>query len=302
MNHKYLIVIGGPTASGKTKVAINIAEHFNTAVLSADSRQFYREMNIGTAKPSDDELKTVTHHFINSLSIHDEYSVGDFEKDAIRLLEEIFSDKDVAVMAGGSGLFIKAVCEGLDEFPEVPAEINQQLEKEFAEHGLAFLQNELKEKDPDYYQQVDLSNHQRLLRALSVCRASGQPFSSFRSNNKVHRQFIPIYILLEWEREQLYERINLRVDQMMEMGQLTEAKSLFPYRHLNALQTVGYQELFDHFEGKMTLEEAVIMIKQNSRRYAKRQMTWFRRDKHWRSFSPSETTEMIDYIEEKMGN
>lgn len=302
MNHKYLIIIGGPTASGKTKVAIDIAKHFDTVVLSADSRQFYREMNIGTAKPNAAELEAVTHHFINSLSIHDDYSVGDFEKDATRLLSDVFTKKDVAVLVGGSGLFIKAVCESLDEFPDVPAAINQQLAVEFAEGGLTFLQNELKEKDPDYYQEVDLNNHHRLLRALSVCRASGQPFSSFRSKNKVQRPFTPIYILLDWDRAQLYERINLRVDEMMEMGQLAEAKTLFPLRHLNALQTVGYQELFDHFEGKISLEEAVNLIKQNSRRYAKRQMTWFRRDKHWHSFHPSEPNAMIELIEEKTGN
>lgn len=301
MNHKYLIIIGGPTASGKTKVAIDMAKHFNTVILSADSRQFYREMNIGTAKPNAEELEVVTHHFINSMSIQDEYSVGDFEKEAIRLLDDIFSEKNVAVMAGGSGLFIKAVCEGLDEFPDVPAAINQQLAAEFAEGGLTFLQNELKEKDPNYYQEVDLSNHHRLLRALSVCRASGQPFSSFRSKNKAQRSFIPIYILLAWERERLYQRINLRVDKMMEMGQLAEARSLIPYKDLNALQTVGYQELFDHFAGKITLEEAVNLIKQNSRRYAKRQMTWFRRDGHWHSFHPSETAAIIELIEKKMG-
>ncbi len=297
MNKKYLIVIGGPTASGKTRVAMDVARHFNTCILSADSRQFYREMNIGTAKPTAAELREAPHHFIDSLSIQDTYSVGDYERDAINLLQALFDQNQVVVLTGGSGLFIKAVCEGLDNFPEVPPEIMQQLEADFAAGGLAFLQKELQERDPAYYAEVDLQNPQRLLRALSVCRVSGQPFSSFRSQRKARRFFTPIYILLDWEREKLYERINLRVDYMMENGQLEEARTLFPLRHLNALQTVGYQELFDHFAGKTTLEEAVNMIKQNTRRYAKRQMTWFRRDDHWNHFSATGVAPIIEFIQ-----
>ena len=300
MDNQYLIVIGGPTASGKTKVAIEIANHFGTSIISADSRQFYREMNIGTAKPDKKELAAAPHHFINSLSIFDDYNVGEFEKDTIHLLSKLFSQKNKIVMAGGSGLFIKAVCEGLDEFPNVPVTVKQKLAEEFVKKGLTFLQEELREKDPVYYEEVDLNNHHRLLRALSVCRVSGQPFSSFRTKNKFIRSFTPIYILLNWEREQLYDRINRRVDEMMKMGQLEEAKKLFPHKHLTALQTVGYQELFDYIAGKQSIEEAVRLIKQNTRRYAKRQLTWFRRDDHWKKFHPTKTSLIVEYIENKM--
>ena len=299
MGKKYLIIIGGPTASGKTAIAIEVAKYFDTEIISADSRQFYREMNIGTAKPTKEELSARPHHFINSLPIEVEYSVGDFEKDALALMEQLYQKHDYLVMAGGSGLFIKAVCEGLDEFPEVPLVVKQALEEDYKQYGIAFLQEELKESDPVYFAQADVNNPYRLLRALSVTRASGRPFSSFRSNTKASRAFVPIYIQLDWEREVLYRRINERVDQMMAQGLLAETKELFPKKQLNALQTVGYQELFDFFDGKKTLEEAVEMIKQNSRRYAKRQMTWFRRDDHWARFHPTELAAIIDFIKRK---
>lgn len=297
---KHLIVIGGATATGKTAVGIQVAKHFNTEILSADSRQFYREMSIGTAKPTAEELAQVPHHFINSLSIHKEYSVGDFEADALDLLKKCFENHDVLVLVGGSGLFIRALCEGLDEFPAVAPTIIQALEKELAAHGTTALQAELKRLDPDYFKEVDINNPHRLIRALSVCRASGKPFSSFRTQRKKQRFFTPIYIRLEVERAMLYERINRRVDEMIKQGLLEEAQQLYPHKHLNALQTVGYQELFSYFDGKCTLEEAVEKIKQNSRRYAKRQSTWFRKDPYWQAFDPGRIADILDFLSNKI--
>lgn len=300
LNQKHLIVIGGATASGKTATAIAVAKHFGTVILSADSRQFYREMSIGTAKPDELELSQVEHYFINSISVHDEYTVGDFEKQAMSLLARLFDVHDVCVLVGGSGLFIRALCEGLDEFPDVPKSIVERLEEEFQKDGIAALQSSLKHADPKYYEQVDLYNPQRLIRALSVIRATGLPFSSFRTQTKKERFFEPVYILLEHERTALYNRINQRVDEMMRSGLLEEARRLFPLRRLNALQTVGYQELFDHFDGKCSLEEAVEKIKQNSRRYAKRQITWFRKAEHWKAFHPEEFEDIVAYLDSKM--
>ena len=297
---KYLIVIGGPTASGKTDIAIRLAKFFQTEIISADSRQFYREMNIGTAKPTDEELAEVPHHFINNLSIRYDYSVGDYEKDVMEKLNELFQEKNIVVMVGGSGLFIKSVCEGLDDFPEIPDKIKEELEEDYKMFGIGFLQNELRESDPDYFYEVDLHNPRRLMRALLVCRTSGQPYSSFKTKEKAERPFEPIYVMLNWDREELYERINERVDKMMEAGLLEEAKKLHPQKDLNALQTVGYQELFDHFEGNSTLEEAVEMIKQNSRRYAKRQTTWFKKNTQYSRFHPNEIKDIAEFVKVKM--
>lgn len=269
--------MGGPTASGKTGLGIRLARHFNTEILSADSRQFYREMNIGTAKPTSEELAQAKHHFIDNLSVHDAYSVGDYEREAVFLLEKLYKKNDVAIMVGGSGFFIRAVCEGLDDFPDVPAHIREELNQLFENEGIVPLQNELKQRDPEYYAQMDTQNPKRLLRALEVCRATGQSFSHFHNKEKTPREFVPIYIGVDWEREALYERINSRVDMMIEAGLEQEAQELYPLRHLTALQTVGYQEWFDFFDGKIDREEAIRLIKRNSRRYAKRQMTWFRK-------------------------
>lgn len=294
---KVLIVIGGPTASGKTEIAIRLARHFGTEIVSCDSRQFFREMTIGTAKPSQEELKQAPHHFINSLSIEDAYSVGDYERDVLFLLEKLFSRKDVVIMAGGSGLYQKAVTEGLDEFPEVPTGIRQKIEKQYEEKGLESLQSRLKEVDPEYYLEVDLQNPHRLIRALAVYEASGQAFSAFRKNTAGQRSFFTLYLELSWDRALLYERINKRVDLMMQNGLLEEARTLYPRKALTPLQTVGYQELFDYFDGKIKLEEAVELIKRNSRRYAKRQMTWSRRDGHWKHFAPSEWEHLLEYVQ-----
>lgn len=287
---KKLIIIGGPTASGKTDCAIQLAQHFGTEILSADSRQFYKEMSIGTAKPQLSDLAKAKHHFIGNLSIHDAYSVGDFERDALAVLETIFETHDTAIMVGGTGLYIRAVCEGLDEFPDVPLSIRDEFEAIFKNEGIEPLQKLLQEVDYEYFTQVDIHNPIRLIRALSVWKASGQPFSSFRSGNKVERNFTPIYIALDLPREVLYDRINRRVDLMMAEGLLEEAKSLHPFKHLNALQTVGYTELFAHFDGEMTLDEAVDKIKQHTRNYAKRQMTWFRKNDFWQRVDPQEFT------------
>jgi tRNA dimethylallyltransferase len=297
---KYLIVIGGATATGKTSLSIQLAQYFQTEILSCDSRQFYREMTIGTAKPDAVELHAASHHFIDYLSIEQDYTVGDFERDALILLEKLFQEKDVLIMVGGSGLFIRALCQGLNEFPEVPNSIREELNNLFEREGIEALQNELKQSDREYYEEVDLQNPVRLIRALGVCRVSGQPFSDFRKQKQKTRFFTPIYVLAEMDREVLYDKINRRVDLMLKKGLVEEAKSLFPHRHLNALQTVGYQEFFEYFEGLISLEEAIELVKRNSRRYAKRQMTWFRKDGFWKGFSSSEVDSVIDYIKSQM--
>jgi tRNA dimethylallyltransferase len=242
-------------------------------------------------------LQAVPHHFINSLSIEQAYSVGDFERDALALLARLYQKHQIVILAGGSSLYIKALCEGLDEFPEVPDPIRAGVEKLYQHEGIAALQQELALVDPVYYEQVDRANPQRLIRAISVYRASGHSFSSFRAQQAEPRFFIPIYLWLELPREDLYQRINRRVDQMLSSGLEAEARSLYPQRHLNALQTVGYQELFDYFAGNISREEAIELIKRNSRRYAKRQGTWMRRDGFWKTFSPDQFEEIIQYLE-----
>lgn len=294
----YLIVIGGPTASGKTELSLRLAEHFQTEILSCDSRQFYREMTIGTAKPTPAELARAPHHFINSLSIETEYTVADYEQDAIKLLNKLYHKHQVVIMVGGSGLFINAVTEGLNEFPTVPPEVKEELEKFYQNYGLEGLQEELKQCDPNYYAQVDIRNSRRLLRALEICRATNQPFSYFRDRPRPQRNFQPIYIHLEWERPKLYARINQRVDLMIKDGLETEARRLFPLQHLKSLQTVGYQEFFRYFTAEISKDEAIELIKRNSRRYAKRQLTWLRREAYrWQGFAPEATEEIIIYLE-----
>ncbi len=277
MPTKQLIIIAGATASGKTGLAIELANQLQTEILSCDSRQFFQEMAIGTAKPDASELAAAPHHFVGHLSIKDSYSVGDYEKDALDLLKKLFIKHNQVIMVGGSGLYVKAVCEGLDVFPNVPIEIRESLKQKYEENGLAYLQSQLQELDPQYYAVVDQHNPQRLIRALEVCLASGQPYSSFRQQKKAARPFRVLHFALQMERSLLYERINRRVDQMMAAGLLEEVKGLLPYAHLNALQTVGYKELFDYLRGLHSLETAVELIKRNTRRYAKRQLTWLRK-------------------------
>ncbi|MCC8408872.1 tRNA (adenosine(37)-N6)-dimethylallyltransferase MiaA [Mucilaginibacter sp. UR6-1] len=277
---KTLIVVAGPTAVGKTAAAIQLARHYNTVVVSADSRQFFREMSIGTAKPDTDELAAAKHYFINSHSIADDFNVGDYEKQALQLLNELFREHDLVILAGGSGLYIKAVCEGFDDLPVAAEGLREKLNAELEQHGITYLQEKLKNADPDYYNQVDLNNPQRIIRALEVFDTTGKPFSSYRTTNINKRTFNIIKLALTMPREQLYSRINHRVDVMVEQGLVEEVRSLLPYRHLNALNTVGYSELFDYFDGKTDIATAISLIKQNTRRFAKRQLTWFRRDAH----------------------
>lgn len=293
---KTLIVIAGPTAIGKTGLAVFLAKQLKTEIISFDSRQFYKEMKIGTAVPSEKELAEVPHHFIQNLSIHDEYTVGDFEQDALEKLDELFQKYDAVVMAGGSGLFEKAVTEGLDEFPEVDKTIRQNLIYEFDIYGIEALQKELFQVDPVYHQLVDIQNPVRIIRALEIYRGTGKPFSSFRKNNKVKRDFNVLKIGLELPRKEIYERIDSRVDLMMEEGLLDEVKSLYKFKNLNSLQTVGYRELFDYLDETVNLDFAVEEIKKNTRRYAKRQLTWYRKDERVNWFSPHEKEEILSYI------
>jgi tRNA dimethylallyltransferase len=284
---KELIVIAGPTAVGKTTVAIKLAQQFKTEIISADSRQFYREMSIGTAKPSAEELSQAKHHFIDSHSVTETFNVGDFEKQSLQLLNELFKTHDKVIMAGGSGLFIQAVTQGFDELPVADAAIRNGLNQELSEKGIQFLQGKLKESDPVYYEQVDLNNPQRLIRALEVFQTTGKPFSSYRKATINKRPFHIIKIGLNLPRDILYQRINQRVDVMIDQGLVEEVRSLLPCRHLNALNTVGYSELFDYLDGKTDLNTAIELIKQNTRRFAKRQLTWFRKDKEIKWYDPN---------------
>lgn len=278
MKNKKLIIILGPTGVGKTELSLQMAESMNTEIISCDSRQVYREMKIGTAAPSEEDLKRVKHHFIGHLSIHDYYSCGRFEIDALNKCLELFQKHDVVIMTGGSMLYIDAVCKGIDDIPDIDPELRQTLLERYQNEGIELIRQELKLLDPDYYKIVDLQNHKRIIHALEVCIQSGKPYSSFRSETKKERPFVIEKIGLNRPREILYNRINERVDIMMGNGLLEEAKNLYPYKHLNALNTVGYKELFNYFDGIWTLDFAVQMIKQNSRRYAKKQLTWFNRD------------------------
>ncbi|MEO0506904.1 MAG: tRNA (adenosine(37)-N6)-dimethylallyltransferase MiaA [Bacteroidota bacterium] len=278
MSPKTLIAVVGPTAIGKTRLAIALAKQFKTEIVSADSRQFFKEMSIGTAVPSSEELKTVPHHFIQHLSVHENFSVGDFERAALTKLDALFKNHDVAILVGGSGLYVDAVVKGMDTFPDVEPRIRQELNTVLETHGLEALQQELLEKDPEYHAKVDLNNPHRVIRALEICRGTKQPYSSFLGIQKAERRFNTLYVGLTAPREVIYQRIEQRVDLMMQVGLLEEAKSLYPLRQLNALQTVGYRELFSHFEGTYNLEEAIAEIKKNTRRFAKRQLTWLRKN------------------------
>ncbi|RZA01398.1 MAG: tRNA (adenosine(37)-N6)-dimethylallyltransferase MiaA [Sphingobacteriaceae bacterium] len=302
MNSPTLIVIAGPTAIGKTAAAIQLAQHFNTVILSADSRQFFKEMSIGTAKPNAEELAAAPHYFINSHSISEAFSVGDFEKQGLELLDELFKAHDIIIMVGGSGLYVKAICEGFDHIPDADDGVREKLNAELEEKGLAHLQEKLKQADPDYYNEVDINNPQRVIRALEVFESTGKPFSSYRVANTNTRPFNIIKIALDMPRELLYSRINRRVDIMMEQGLLDEVKSLLPYRHLNALNTVGYSEVFDYLDGKVDLDTAIDKIKQNTRRFAKRQLTWFRKDKdfHWFEANKNLHKNLLEYLLQKL--
>lgn len=293
MSTKTLIYIAGPTGVGKTKTAIALAKAFDTEIISCDSRQFYKEMKIGTAVPTEEELAAVPHHFIQSKSIEEAYTVADFEKEAMATIEQLFDKKDTLIMVGGSGMYADAVMFGMDEFPEVPQEVRNQIRLFYETHGLQGLQELLREKDPKYYTRVDINNPVRLLRALEVCIASDQPYSSFLGQERPARSFVSKMIILHCPRTVLYDKINARVDQMMKDGLEEEAKALIPFKDHAALRTVGYKELFPYFDGKCSLEEAINEIKKNSRRYAKRQITWFKKYDNALCFPANTTTKEI---------
>ena len=277
--NKTVIIVCGPTAAGKTPVAIELAKKFETAIISADSRQCFKELNIGVARPSELELQMAKHYFIASHSIHDIVNAGNFKQYALQKVNEIFRRHGVAIMVGGTGLYIKAFCEGMDEMPEVPAEVRNLIIKNYEKNGLEWLQRETQKKDPDFYESGEIQNPQRLMRALEVAEATGQSILKFRKGKKEHRDFNVVKIGLEIPKEDLRRNINVRADKMIEAGLVEEVKRLTPHKNLNALQTVGYTEIFDYLDGKTSLEAAVELIKKNTRHYAKRQMTWFKKDK-----------------------
>ena len=293
---KYLITIIGPTAIGKTSLSIALAQHFGCAIISCDSRQFFKEMRIGTAVPSSDELAASTHHFIQNKSIFENYTVGDFEKEAIAKLNELYQSNDFVILVGGSGLYVDAILKGFDAFPDIDAVVREEVTANYEKYGISYLQEQLELLDSNYFQKISLENPQtlqnpqRMMRFVEVCIGTGKPYSSFLNQNKNNRNFTPIIIGLETERNVMYDRINQRVDIMLNEGLLAEAEQLYPHKELNALQTVGYRELFSYFDGECTLDFAIEEIKKNTRRFSKRQLTWFKR---------TENTKWFDYLDDQ---
>ena len=300
MENKHLIVLAGPTASGKTATAIKLAKALDAEIISADSRQFYKELSIGTAAPTAEELSQVKHHFVHNLSIEDKYDVADYERDVLDFLKQYFKTKDIAIMTGGSGLFIDAVCNGLDEMPDISEEVRNRVSKMLEADGIEGLQREVERVDNDYFQVVDKQNPRRLQRALEVYYQTGKPYSTFRQRNVAKRDFDIVKLAILWDRDKLIERINQRVDMMMQQGLLDEVKSVYQKRHLNSLNTVGYKELFDYLDGKCTLEQAVEQIKINTRQYAKRQMTWLRKNGDYQWFTIDEVDGIFNTLFEKL--
>ncbi len=294
--NKILVIIIGPTAIGKTDVAIELAKYFQTEIISADSRQFYKDIQIGTAKPTADEMQGIRHHFIDSLELDEYYSVYEYEKEVLKLLENLFKRYNIVVMVGGSGLYIDAVCKGIDELPDADEKIRNELKEKFDKEGIEYLQQEVKRLDPDYFETVDQNNPSRLMRAIEVCRIMGMPFSKLRKSETQKRDFNILKAGLNTDREILFNRINTRVDIMMEAGLLDEVKKVYKFKDLNSLNTVGYKELFQYLDGKESLEWAVGKIKTNTRRYAKRQMTWFNKDRDIKWFRPNELDEIIEFV------
>ena len=296
MKDKYLVVIAGPTASGKTATAIKVAKALGTEIISADSRQFYKELPIGTAAPTPEEQSEVQHHMIHNLNVEDKYDVADYEQDVLDLLKKLFVNHDTVVLTGGSGLFIDAVCKGLDSIPDISEDVRNKVDELYKKGGLIALQNEVERLDPEYYNVVDKYNPRRLQRAVEVCYQTGLTYTSFRKNTVKQRDFKIIKVALLWERNELISRINLRVENMVKEGLLEEAKSMCSKRHLNSLNTVGYKELFEYFDGKVSLNEAIENIKINTRQYAKRQMTWLRKNNDYKWFTVDEQEDMLKYI------
>jgi tRNA dimethylallyltransferase len=303
----YLITIIGPTAIGKTSLSIALAQHFKCDIISCDSRQFFKEMRIGTAVPNDEELASATHHFIQDKSIFENYTVGDFEKEAIQKLDELFLKNSIQILVGGSGLYVDAILKGFDDFPDIDNSVREKINTDFEELGIVYLQQQLKKLDADFYQNIELENPQtlqnpqRMKRFVEVCLGTGKPYSSFLNQKKNQRGFTPIIIGLEAEREIMYNRINQRVDIMIAEGLIKEAEGLLPNKELNALQTVGYRELFDYFEGKSTLDFAIEEIKKNTRRFSKRQLTWFKRTENAKWFDyKTNADDIVNYLKSKL--
>ncbi len=292
-----LVVITGPTAVGKTALCVKIAQYFNTEIISADSRQFYKELNIGTAKPTAAEMQNIKHHFVDFQNITSNYNVNDFEKDALKLLSKLFKKHNVILLTGGSGLYIDALCNGFDDgLPEANIEIRKQINLLYQQHGIVILQEKLKQLDPAFYKTIDLNNVNRLQRAIEVCLVTGKTYSKLRQGKKQKRPFNIVKIVLQRDRNELFSKINMRVDEMMENGLLDEVKVLSKFKNYNALKTVGYTELFNFLDGIFTLEEAIEKIKVNTRRYAKRQMAWFKKDANYTWFHPNEKDKIINFI------
>ncbi len=293
---KTLIVLVGPTGIGKTKTSIKIANYFKTEIISADSRQIFKEIKIGTASPTKDELSAAIHHNIGTHSIYDYYSAWEFEQDALKICENLFKKHDYLVLTGGSMMYVDAVCKGIDELPTIDQELRDDLKKQYDEEGIDSIRRQLKQLDPLFYDQVDLMNHKRVIHAVEICLMTGKPYSSLRTNTIKQRPFKMVQIGLEMEREEIYNRINKRVDLMVEEGLVEEARNFYPQKELNSLNTVGYKELFAHFDGEYNLDKAIELIKRNTRRYAKKQLTWFKRNKEIKWFHPDESDKMIKFI------
>lgn len=303
MTSPALVVITGPTAVGKTNLCIELAQHFNCEIISADSRQFFKELRIGTAKPSEEEMQGIVHHFIDSHSIKKDYNVTDFEQDTLKLLKALFIKNPIVILTGGSGLYIDAICKGFDEdLPKGDKEIRNQLKLLYNKYGIEILQEKLKQLDPDFYKEIDLSNINRLYRAIEVCILSKQPYSKLRLGKNQSRFFKIVKIALNRNKEELYNRINQRVDIMIQQGLLEEVKSVISYRNKNALKTVGYRELFDYLDGKCELEFSIEKIKINTRRYAKKQLVWFNRTEEYNWFHPNQKNEIIEFIEKELNS
>ncbi len=293
---KNLIIIVGPTGIGKTNVSIQIANHFKTDIISADSRQIFKELKIGTASPSSDELKAAKHYNIATHSIYEYYSAWEFEQDALKWADEIFERNNFAVLTGGSMMYIDAVCKGIDELPTIDEELRSELKKQYDNEGIENIRRQLKQLDPEFYKQVDLKNHKRVIHAVEICLMTGKPYSSLRTETIKQRSFNMIKIGLKLDRDKIYDRINKRVDRMVELGLIDEAKKYYKDKHLNSLNTVGYKELYAYFDGEYDLDKAIELIKRNSRRYAKKQLTWFNKDKEISWFSPFDTEKIIEHI------
>jgi len=299
VSSKYLIVLLGPTGVGKSELSLKVAKHFSSPIVSCDSRQFYREMRIGTASPSENELSQAKHYLVGHKSVTERYSCGMFELDALAILKKIYVNHNIAILVGGSGLYMDALLKGIDDFPTPDPELRKSLQQQLKTEGLESLRQQLKLLDSQYYNHVDLNNSQRVLKAVEVCLQTGKTYSSFLTAPQKERPFIPIKIGLNRNRNDLYERINKRVDRMIEQGLIDEVKQLVPFKHYNALNTVGYKEVFQYLNGELTLEQAVELIKRNTRRYAKRQLTWWSRDNEIAWFNPDSYTNIIEYIERK---